>query len=412
MTRRLVPVLLFAVVLSSCADANAPGPVDPTVEPAFALMPALDSAATLSAGFLHACAIDTAGEAWCWGWNGFDQLGAPTTELCNGSPCSWKPVRVRSGRAFAQISAGSVHTCAVEAITRDAYCWGDGSLGQLGNRSTSGSLTPVFADAGVPFSQVAAGGNHTCGLSTNGRIWCWGDNSAGQAGGTGGAVSIPRVLPGTRTYRQVSTGYMHTCAIDEEDVAWCWGSNAAGQGGNVATMGSDSREPRRVAGETRWKWIGAGEFHTCGVSTGGLAFCWGHNDAEQLGRPGGDSHRPLRVAGAGYTRVTAGSQHSCGLRANGAVVCWGAGHNGQLGRDTLAITSPPGRIAGTRTYSSVTAGTDSFTCAAHAGDIYCWGRNVRGTAGRDPATSPLCFGDRCQPRPVRLAQRTTFETTD
>ena len=46
-----------------------------------------------------------------------------------------------------------------------------------------------------PLSQIAAGGDTTCGLGLDGLIWCWGDNSHGGLGqgtdGTGAKSATP-----------------------------------------------------------------------------------------------------------------------------------------------------------------------------------------------------------------------------
>ena len=67
------------------------------------------------------------------------------------------------------------------------------------------------------FTQLSAGGQHGCGLRTNGTVVCWGDNSAGQS-------SAP-----TGTFSEISAGYLHTCGVRTNGVIECWGDNQNGQ---------------------------------------------------------------------------------------------------------------------------------------------------------------------------------------
>ena len=72
--------------------------------------------------------------------------------------------------------------------------------------------------------------------------------------------------------------------------------------------------------------VAAGQRHTCAATAAGAVFCWGADDAGQLGDGGGDS-RALPVAVAGISTaiaVTAGEAFSC-ARAHGR-------HGAVLGR--------------------------------------------------------------------------------
>lgn len=142
------------------------------------------------------------------------------------------------------MSAGYGHTCAVARVEdgiHRTYCWGANGYGQLGLTLPDGSDTwplplriTAFGsegDSSASVRSLSAGTGHTCALDEDRAVWCWGDDSSGQLGdgmiGPGGPTA--RLVDGSFTARALSAGMLHTCAVDEENVTWCWGSNAAGQ---------------------------------------------------------------------------------------------------------------------------------------------------------------------------------------
>src|SRR5664280_1169219 len=81
-----------------------------------------------------------------------------------------------------QVVTGYAHTCAL-APSGQAYCWGLNGYGQLGDNSTTDRSTPVAVQqGGVTFTSITGGGWHTCGLTGAGAAWCWGYNGNGQLG--------------------------------------------------------------------------------------------------------------------------------------------------------------------------------------------------------------------------------------
>lgn len=96
----------------------------------------------------HVCATTTAGEVACFGDAARGQLGLDRggSESCNWvvdspgetRPCELAPMRVSGtalvagGHSWVMLSGGLAHTCGI-TVAGEAYCWGDGSLGQLGS---------------------------------------------------------------------------------------------------------------------------------------------------------------------------------------------------------------------------------------------------------------------------------------
>lgn len=93
----------------------------------------MDNVAAVSAGGLHAMAIDRNGTLWGWGANDEGQLGDGTTV---NRP---EPVRIMDN--VAAVSAGQAHTLAI-TTAGDLYAWGANGAGELGTGATSAQREP------------------------------------------------------------------------------------------------------------------------------------------------------------------------------------------------------------------------------------------------------------------------------
>ena len=82
---------------------------------------------------------------------------------------------------FSALGAGDYYTCGLTSAGA-AYCWGDNTYDELGTGSPLSSATPVAVAGGLIFRALAAGRYHTCGLTSSGTAHCWGDNNEGELG--------------------------------------------------------------------------------------------------------------------------------------------------------------------------------------------------------------------------------------
>src|SRR2546430_2355977 len=105
--------------------------------------------------------------------------------------------------------------------------------------------------------------------SLAGFIGCGGD----------GAPTSPPGATGL-AWAAVSAGFEHTCGLTTAGVAYCWGQGYAGKLGDGST--SDRSSPVLVAGGVRFVSLSAGGHHTCAVTAAGAAYCWGYNVYGQL----------------------------------------------------------------------------------------------------------------------------------
>jgi alpha-tubulin suppressor-like RCC1 family protein len=309
------------------------------------------SAWAASTGAAHACVLARTGRVYCWGDNSSGQLGNGTTTL------SATPVQVQApaGVVFASVTTGAIHSCA-QALDGAVWCWGDNSLGQLGNGTTSNSSVPVRVQVpnGVHLLSVVSGDGaaHTCGVASNGSAYCWGDNSYGQLG-TGSASSTPATAPvkvaaapGLKFAAVSGSGFSHSCAISTAAEAYCWGDNTNGQIGDGTT--TQRLAPTHVSGTRRFTSLVTGWFHSCAATFLSGAYCWGDAFAGKLGnnQTTGSSPLPVAVIGSqGFGRMDPGADHSCSRRRDGAAFCWGQGFSGQLGDGNGTNLGVPVRVA-------------------------------------------------------------------
>ena len=127
------------------------------------------------AGWEHSCGIATTGGTRCWGRNELArQLGDASEATHRGTPAP-----VADDRGFVALTAGALATCGRTA-GGETFCWGGNYYGMLGDGSASNGIDRPVRTMGGPFSDIAIGQSHACGLSSDRRLWCWGDRSAGQ----------------------------------------------------------------------------------------------------------------------------------------------------------------------------------------------------------------------------------------
>ena len=251
-----------------------------------------------------------------------------------------------------------------------------------GNATLSTTVEVNVAGAGT-YVQVRSGGALTCGLVRGGDVFCWGERGGTMlSDGTRLSGDVPTRVSTEEKFVAIDVGYFHACGLTATGSAFCWGGNLFGQLGNGdgGTEGSRRDTPQRVAGGMTFTRIAAGVTHSCGVTVGGDAFCWGSNDYGELGSgspmSGRYNKQPTPVeGGVKFAEITAGNRHSCGLTSQGAAYCWGSDAGRKLGTPEpwyqgLAV---PTRAATGYVFSAIYAVGD-HTCAQTAQNlVYCWG---------------------------------------
>jgi alpha-tubulin suppressor-like RCC1 family protein len=333
----------------------------------------------VSAGADHVCAVANNQHAYCWGNNDDAQVGT-------GAPSLVEPVSrlVALVPALQTVAAGGAHSCALD-VGGTAYCWGRETNGRLGRDGTPGDpAVPAAVVTGLRFIALAAGGAHTCGVTSTSQAACWGAGTLGQVGDGGmGDRTTPHAVMGDMTWRAITAGAFHTCALTTDSTAACWGANASGQLGDGTTV--NRPVPTAVGTMLRFAAIGAGGGHTCAVTGAGVAFCWGRNTRDQTGTGLPDSMLVLPTSVGGglvFHSVAVGGEHTCAIAADDSAYCWGANGSGQLGDSSRIDRALPVSVAGGLHYLALQAGA-AFTCGlTNTLVLYCWGDGTQGQLGR------------------------------
>ena len=318
------------------------------------------------------CALTVARQLFCWG------RVAGQSAVVNSSATVQPIVDPRQQVLPAWVSTGEEHYCILD-LSGLGFCTGTDFAGQLGDGSftspTVGTFPFIF-DGSQHYSSIQSGRMHSCGflrfgtsiLPANNQVpQCWGLNLNGQVGNAAKTnqnkpvhVSLPVGAPTAFDSTSLALGDGHTCVLSSlpaAGAAWCWGSNGFGQLGKgtpIISTNSDSvmQAVAMPAGVTFVK-LYAGEYHSCGISTAGAAYCWGRNDYGQLG-DGTRTNQSAPVAvggGLAFRSLSLGELFSCGVVAAlgtpgqqssspGTIYCWGDNVFGQLGNGVAVNNAP------------------------------------------------------------------------
>lgn len=272
----------------------------------------LPAAAKVAAAVDHTCAVTDGHELYCWGSNEKGQLGNLTNY--GSTTANPAPALVALPAGVTDVALGYKSTCAL-LITGATYCFGLNENGQLGNATGSGTPggnpAPLLASLGPAAALMAPSymTYHFCAVLVTGALSCWGANGVGQLGNpTNYGVVTPNVsaLPvsGIASARGVATAPNASCALLPDRTVYCWGNSDYG---NLARAGGESPTPQPAAGISQVFALGMGLFHSCAVERGGNVKCFGSNGSGQLGSSvdlGVVTAHPTPAAVAGLDLVT------------------------------------------------------------------------------------------------------------
>ncbi|WP_374073573.1 RCC1 domain-containing protein [Bdellovibrio bacteriovorus] len=344
------------------------------------------------------CAETTNNQVACWGWENNYLSFFRETDPLKPFEISAPPLSSGSWKSFV---AKYNYACGTSSDDT-AYCWGEGTrvLG-TGNsiETTPGPVDTSLMTGAKKFSQLAVSFSAVCGVATDGILYCWGGSSAlGLGAVTVADVPTPVLtsdMTGATTFSQVSVGGRHACGVATDGKGYCWGEMTSSPGLYAPVLGNGSlalkNKPYPVytaniaSGSTLFSKIITTNFHSCGLMTDGVVYCWGAKDWT-----GGHSSTnmttvPLPLDTSAMTGATTfsdiyGSDEAfCGTSTDGLPYCWGFNYYGLLGTgDTVSSADKVmpvdvSGISGPLTVSSMHA-FYSFSCGIlRSNSIYCWG---------------------------------------
>jgi len=236
-------------------------------------------------------------------------------------------------------------------------------------------------------------------------LWTWGSNYYGTLGYNDFVDIYTPVttFAGGTNWKQVAGGFFSTAAIKTDGTLWVWGRNNWGQLGNN-TQTNRSTPVTTFAGETNWKQVSSGGYHTAAIKTDGTLWTWGINSDGQLGinDAGVSTGRFTPVTtfagGTNWKQVACGFKHMAAIKTDGTLWTWGQNSSGELGiNNATGKITPVTTFAGGTNWKQVACGlkiTTIFGCNTAAiktdGTLWTWGSNYTGQLGINNSTTPIC----------------------
>ncbi|CAD25339.2 REGULATOR OF CHROMOSOME CONDENSATION [Encephalitozoon cuniculi GB-M1] len=190
----------------------------------------LKSITALSAGQGFVAALDSKDSIFTFGSNEFGELGRRTSERNKlraliPDAVTTPRKRLRNYR-FRSISCGLNHIIALNT-DGEAYCWGSNLYGQLGHDKAEST----FNKYKVPLDgirQVAGGENHSLFVTIDGTLYGCGRNKEGQLGiQSVEAVRTPMKLSIEHVETVRSYNSFNICRVGNELYSWGTGFNGA-----------------------------------------------------------------------------------------------------------------------------------------------------------------------------------------
>lgn len=287
-------------------------------------LPGPVSAASVFAG--NVCAV-VEHRIYCRGNNDWGELGTGVVSPTGSYQENYTPIA--SSVAFDSVVVGNNVACALSTAGK-AYCWGSNQGGRAGVGVTSlREPTPRPVAGDLTFRSISGGiiGGF-CALTLDGTPHCWGfflDPVTSNA---------PHQLQTNVKFRSISLSSSNGCGVDANGILYCWGQTSFGQLGAEAIERLDVVGPEPMPTDLRFKSVAVLAGAVCGLTEDGSVHCRGYGTYGIFGtgeRRQRESSFQKAVTPARFVSLSGVSQHVCGRTAANEIYCWGRNDTGSTG---------------------------------------------------------------------------------
>jgi alpha-tubulin suppressor-like RCC1 family protein len=311
----------------------------------------------------HMIALLANGTVETWGSDNYGQLGNGTTLHGSERGGSPTPVPVPGLSGVVAVFAGGADD-AVLLSDGTVEAWGENKNGQLGDGTTVEKDSPTRVLGLTAVKEVALGADASLGgdllaLLSNGTVEAVGNDSQGQLGNGSTTSSLsPAPVKGLAGVAAISASYTHSLAL-VDGRAFSWGRNEHGALGypTSTTCGRNPMPcetvPTAVPGLSAVGSISAGYGFSLAAS-GGKAYSWGQGSYGKLGDGSIDDRTaPGLVSGISEVfGVVAGETDGFAL-LGGSAPPPGISVTANIGSLTVSWEAPPVGVLWTVAYRPV-----------------------------------------------------------
>ncbi len=332
------------------------GTTDGSAVPIYVNVAANETPVEVTVGQVTACALMESGNIYCWGSGYYGKMGNGEPWSDDYVNTEMRQVLLPEGQGGQTVSISGGHICTI-LDNGDVYCWGRGNQGQLGYGGTSNRNIPAKVNLPGQRSAIAisTGTYMTCAITTDGMGYCWGENDEGQLGnGTTNSrrtTPVEVLFPSGYTPVSISAGDDFSCALMDNRKVMCWGENNDGRLGQGPLATDDETTPVWVImGDSETAhFLDIGTKSACMILDSGETKCWGTNEEGQIGQGDTDLDfypTPTEVNGNhDFVALSINSDTICAITSDAEGYCWGDNEAGQIGRGSIDTDEPtPGEI--------------------------------------------------------------------
>lgn len=239
------------------------------------------------------CLALAGGEIYGWGRNSASRMLDCTSKTTDPTIITDKLNNIT------KLAVGNNHVLALDNGGA-VYVWGANSSGQLGlNYSVNTISDPekleiynrkdeLEADS---FNDIAAAGNHSMVLDSDGKVWVFGSNSDGQLGTSSSRIKTPTTVAKNISY--VFAGQTACGIIDNDDKLLMSGKNSFGALGDGSVR--DKSKFSDITGKDI-EYVSIGNGFAGYIDGYDDLYCWGDNSMGQTGAgSGGADVKPSTV---------------------------------------------------------------------------------------------------------------------